>query len=148
MQCRIPRSDIPDVALEMLHIHGVEADDGRIEAHVRFGDMGTEVVWRSMFSKVGFSSIERGEEGFDRFSVGFLCPVAGFSILVESSQGNDEGSLRGEPRLVDTIVDVIVRPIIRSFDFFPQILGKQVDFLIFFWNDVVKFCIKHAYDFA
>ena len=40
---RIPRSNIADVALEVLHVHGIKADDRRIEAHVGFGDRGAVV---------------------------------------------------------------------------------------------------------
>lgn len=45
MDIRIPRSDVPDVRLEVLHIDGIEADDGRVEAHVGFGDVVAVVEW-------------------------------------------------------------------------------------------------------
>ena len=37
MQSRITRADIADVALEMLHVDGVEADDGDVQADISFG---------------------------------------------------------------------------------------------------------------
>jgi hypothetical protein len=30
----VAAADVADVALEVLHVDGVEADDGRVEAHV------------------------------------------------------------------------------------------------------------------
>jgi hypothetical protein len=40
MQRRVPRANIADVALEVLHVHGIEADDGCEQPHVGFGDGG------------------------------------------------------------------------------------------------------------
>lgn len=72
MQSRITRSDITDVALEMLHIDGVEANDGGVEANVCFGDIGTEIVGSSVFGKVSFGAVEGGEKGFDGLFISFL----------------------------------------------------------------------------
>lgn len=72
MQRRVARSDITDVALEMLHIDGVEANDGGIEANIGFRDIGTEIVRSSVFSKVSFRAVERGEKGLDGFFICFL----------------------------------------------------------------------------
>ena len=44
MQCGVSGADVADVAFEMLHVHGVEADDGCVETDVGFGDVGAEVV--------------------------------------------------------------------------------------------------------
>ena len=72
MQRRITRSDITDIALEMLHIHGVEANDGSVQANVCFGDTGTKIVGSSVFGKVSFGAIEGVEEGFEGFFISFL----------------------------------------------------------------------------
>ena len=72
MQRRITRPDITDVTLEMLHIDRVEANDGSVEANVRFGYVGTKVVGSGVFSKVSFGAVERGEKGLDGFLIGFL----------------------------------------------------------------------------
>jgi len=58
----------------MLHVDGVEADDGGVKAYVRFCDVLTEVVWCGVFRKVLFGAVERGEERLDGFFVGFLRP--------------------------------------------------------------------------
>ena len=34
VQVRIPGADVADVALEVLDVDGIEADDGRVEPHV------------------------------------------------------------------------------------------------------------------
>ena len=73
MQRRITRPDITNITLEMLHIDRVEANDGSVEANVRFGYVGTKVVGSGVFSKVSFGAVERGEKGFDGFLIGFLC---------------------------------------------------------------------------
>ena len=44
MQRGVSGADVADVAFEMLHVHGVEADDGCVETDVGFGDGGAEVV--------------------------------------------------------------------------------------------------------
>ena len=75
MQRRVSRPDIPQIALEMLHVHGVEADDGRVQAHVRFGDVRAEVVGSRGGGEVFFDAVERGEECRYGFFVGFLRSV-------------------------------------------------------------------------
>ena len=50
MQSRITGSDITDVALEMLHIDWVEANNSSIEANICFSDLGTEVIRSSVFN--------------------------------------------------------------------------------------------------
>lgn len=72
VQRRITRSDVTNVALEMLHIDGIEANDGGVEANVCFGDVGTKVVGSSVFSKVSFGAVEGGEKGFDGLFISFL----------------------------------------------------------------------------
>ena len=56
----------------MLDVDGVEADDGRVETDVGFGDVGAEVVGDGVLGEVGFGAGEGGEEGVDGFFVGFL----------------------------------------------------------------------------
>jgi hypothetical protein len=44
---RVTTTNITDVALEVLHIHGIETDNGREETDICFCDMrGGEKVWR------------------------------------------------------------------------------------------------------
>ena len=76
MQGRVAATDIADVAFEMLHVDGVEADDGGVEADIGFGDGGAEVI-RSfcvvvLLGEVGFGAVEGGEEGLDGGFVGGL----------------------------------------------------------------------------
>jgi len=56
-------ADVFDVAFEVLHVDGVEADDGRIEANVGLGDVGTEVVRTGLGRKVSIRPVERAEKG-------------------------------------------------------------------------------------
>ncbi len=95
VQRRKPGSDVTDVAFEMLDVDGVEADDGRVEADVCFGDVGSEVVGCGVFCEVGFGAVEGGEEGADGFFVGFLCAKGeGFQLWKELIWGG-----KGEGRV-------------------------------------------------
>ncbi len=99
VQRRISRSDVSNVALEMLYVHGIEADDGGVEAHVCFGDVLAVVVGSGVLGEVCFGAVEGGEEGGDGLFVGVL------------------GG--GEAGLVDAVVDVVVCPLVCGFDVFP-----------------------------
>ena len=72
MQRRETRADVADVAFEMLHVDGVEADYGCVEPDVGFGDVRAEVVGGGVGGEVGFRAVEGREEGVDGFFVGFL----------------------------------------------------------------------------
>lgn len=59
----VPRANVPDVALEVLDVDGVEADDGCEEADVCFGDCGGgEEVGGRGGGEEGFEAVEGGEE--------------------------------------------------------------------------------------
>ena len=58
MQRGVSRSDVTDVALEVLHIDWIEANNGSVEANICFRDVGTKVVWSTVLSEVGFSAVE------------------------------------------------------------------------------------------
>ncbi len=77
----------------MLDVDGVEADDGRVEPDVGFGDVRPEVVGCGVLCEVGFGAVEGGEERADGFFVGFLRAKGGeFFLAVE---GIDIGCLGG-----------------------------------------------------
>lgn len=60
---RIARADIADVALEVLDVDGVEADDGRVEADVDFREARAVVVGAWGGGEVGLDAVEGVEEG-------------------------------------------------------------------------------------
>lgn len=72
---RVSAANVSDVALEVLDVDGIEADDGRVEADVCFGDTVAIVVWTGRLGEVLFSSVERGEECCYGFDVGVLRPM-------------------------------------------------------------------------
>jgi hypothetical protein len=84
MDSGIAAADIADVAFEVLDIHRIEAGDGHVQAYVRFGDVGAEVV-RALGScgglelRLGF--VEVSEEFGHGAVVGFL--AAGESGLAK-----------------------------------------------------------------
>ena len=72
MQRGIAGPDVADVALEMLDVHRIEADDGGVEPHVGLGELRAKIVRIGVRGEVGFGAIERSEEGLYAFLVGFL----------------------------------------------------------------------------
>lgn len=61
----IPGTDIADVALEVLHVHGIEADDGHEETNVDFCKRRAEPVGLVRvgrdFRQMGFGAVQGGE---------------------------------------------------------------------------------------
>lgn len=117
-------ADIAEVALEVLDVDGVEADDGGVETDIGFCDVGAvveRVVLGLHSCEVGFDFVEVGEEGCDGFVVGFLgCCEAG---------------------AVDAVVDVVVGPVVCGFDFAVQAWWEGVDGLVGVWEEVVELVI-------
>ena len=72
VQIRISTSDIADVALEVLDIHRVESNNGRIEPDIHLCHTIAEVVWPSVLGQICLCSIERLEEDIDILLIRFL----------------------------------------------------------------------------
>lgn len=131
---RVPRADVAHVALEVLHVHGVEAHDGRVQPDVGLGDGRAEVERR----RVVLGSLFRGQVGLD--------PVQGRE---ERRDGSLVGFLRrGEAGLVDPVVDVVVGPVVGGFDLGAEVRREEVDLSVLFWEEVVEFIVEHADDFG
>lgn len=128
MQRWIPRSDVPNITLEMLHVNRIEADDGGVQTNIRLGDVLAVIIRSRVFSQMFFSTVQRSEKGVHGLFVGFL-------------RG-------GEAGLVDAVVDVVVGPVVCAFDVLSQVFGEKVDFLIFLGQEIIKFGIEHADDLA
>lgn len=127
VQIGISAANISDVALEVLDVDGVEADDGRIEADVGLGDLVAEVERSRRFSEVGFGAVERFEELLDILLVRFLgCREAGF---------------------VHAVVDVVISPGVGFFDLGLEVFGEEDDVFVFVLDQVVEFRVEHADDF-
>lgn len=61
MNSRIPRPNVTNIRLEVLHVYGVEADDGREQPDVDLCDIFAEVIGRRRgvcFGQVFFDSVE------------------------------------------------------------------------------------------
>jgi hypothetical protein len=68
----VATADVADVALEVLNIDGVEADDGCVEAHIELSQFVTKVEWTTGFGKLLLCTIERLEQSLDILFVCFL----------------------------------------------------------------------------
>ena len=75
-------ANVADVALEVLHIYGVEANDRGEKADVGFGDGVAEVVRVGLGGEMGLDAGKGGEEGGDGGFVGVLCAVGDKGMLV------------------------------------------------------------------
>lgn len=121
---RVAGADVANVALEVLHVDGVEADDGREESDVGLGDRVAKVVLAAFLvalRKVGFGAVERGEERRDVALVRFL-------------RG-------GEAGFVDAVVDVVVGPGVCFFNLGLELCREEVYVLVLVLDQVVKLVI-------
>lgn len=125
VQRRVPRADIADVALEMLHIDRVEADDGSVESHIRLRDVLAEIVGCGVLRQVSLCPVQRRKEGSDRLLVGILGPTNSVSMCHHHRAGK-LAILLCESGLVDSVVNVVVSPLIRFFYLILEIFGEQV----------------------
>lgn len=120
-------------------------------------------------AKVSFGAVEGGEEGVESFFVGFLRSVfgeergggeirrriqlgkgvGGRRSMCYCKEGEEVGvnSLR-ETSLVDTVVDIIVRPFVDSFDFLPQMFGVKINLLVLLGQKIIELIVEHADDFT
>ena len=128
MQRRIPRANISDVAFEMLDVHRIKADDGRVQSHIRFGDALSEIERRCLLREMLLCAVEGREERLNGFLV---CGLGG-----------------GEAGFIDAVVDVVVGPVVRAFDLTSKFLGKQINGLVLLREQVVEFGVEHADDLA
>lgn len=128
MQCRIPGADIPDIALEMLLVHGVEAHDRHIQAHIRLCDIIAEVV---------------GAGGGGQM---FLRAVEGFK---EASDGGFvDGLVAADAAFVDAVVDVVVGPLVCFFDLCAEGFREEIHGCVGGGEEGVEFGVHHADDLA
>lgn len=77
-----------------------------------------ELVWFVVGSKMFFGMIESFEESSD---VLFVC-----------------GGFGSEVRFVDVVVDQVVDLGVVFFDFRVEVGGVEVDFVVFFFDEIVK----------
>lgn len=75
MEVGISAADIAEVALEVLNVDCVEADDGREQTHVGLGKTVAEVERSRRLCEVCFCAVERFEELSYSFFVCLLAPV-------------------------------------------------------------------------
>lgn len=115
MQVRIPAANVADVALKVLHVHGVEAHQRHVQPDVCLGDVLAKVV----------RSLCLGSEML-------LCAV-------ESLEQSDDGRLvglgaGGEAGPVDAVVDEVVRPLVGLFDLALEALWVENNGAVLFLN--------------
>lgn len=69
-------------------------------------------------------------------------------MSVETLGVMERQDVRGKARLVDTVVDVIVSPLVRLLDLRLQVLREKNHVLVLVVQQVVEFSVEHANDLA
>jgi hypothetical protein len=118
MNRRISTSNIPNITLEVLHIHGIEPDNRHEQTDINLGQHIPEPVWARVAGKVLLGAVEGFEEGGDVALVGI-----GFG---------------GEAGLVDAVVDEVVDPAVGFFDFGAEVGGVEIDLPVLLFDEVVE----------
>lgn len=119
VQPGVPAPDVPDIALEVLHVDRVEADERDVQADVGLGDLVAKVERpRRVLREVRFCAVQGGEEGLD-------------VLLVGLGRGCEAG-------LVHAVVDEIVGPLVGIVNLLSQILRVEVDLFVLVFYEVIK----------
>lgn len=131
MQLRIPRPDVTQITLEVLHIHHVKPHDGREQPHIRL---------RQPLPHVKRPLLRRPCQIR-------LRPV---QALEQPRHGLFVGALRRrEPRLIHAVIDVVVRPRVHRLDSVAEVSGEQVELrrlVAGVVQQVVELGVEHADD--
>lgn len=106
VQVGVAGADIADIALEVLDIDGVEADYGRVEPDIGFGDGRAEVV--------GTFGVSGGEMGLCAVEGAKQCVHVAFISVLR----------RREARFVHAVIDLVIRPGVRLLDGGFQVCGE------------------------
>lgn len=69
---RITGPDIPQICLEMLDIHSIEADNRGVKTNIGLCDLVPEVIWTWTSGQMLFNTIKRGEECSHSFLICLL----------------------------------------------------------------------------
>lgn len=118
MNRRIPTSNIPNITLEVLHIHRVEPNDGNKQSDIHLSQHVSEPVWTRVAGEVLLCAVEGFEEG-------------GHVALVGIGFGREAG-------FVDAVVDEVVDPAVGFFDFGAEVGWVEVDFAVLLFDEVVE----------
>lgn len=62
VQCRVATANVPYIALEVLHIDWVEADDSSVKSHISFCETITIIKWCSILGEMLLGTVQRLEE--------------------------------------------------------------------------------------
>lgn len=144
MKVRVSTADVANIALEVLDVYRVEADDGGEKADISLSQPITKVKWTFRFFKVRLRMVEGLEQGVDVFLVGLLC--SGSRSVSDASI--EKIDIRCKARLIHAVVDVVVSPFIRLHDLSLQVFGKQVNSLVLLRQEMVECCVEHPDDLA
>jgi len=76
VKCWIARPDLLQIALKVLVVYGVEADDRRVQTNVGFRDVLAKVIGPALLRcKMSFGFVQGLEEGGHVLFVCFLCSI-------------------------------------------------------------------------
>jgi len=145
VQVGVAATDVTNVALEVLDIDCIESDDGRVETHIGFSQSIAKIEWAAGFGKVCFSTVQGLEQCLDVLLICLLCSgclSARFVVHVVTQYS------RGKSGLVDTVVYIIVGPLVSLFDVLLEIRWEKIDLCNLFRQKMVKGMVEHPDDFT
>lgn len=61
---------------------------------------------------------------------------------------DEEASVRSKARFVNSVVDIVIGPVICPFNLCSQSLRKEINALVLIGNYVIELRVEHAYDFT
>jgi len=126
VQSRISTSNIPEIGLEVLDVDRVEADDSRIQPNIRLRNLLPKIIRPRPLSQMLLRTIQRLKKRSN-------------SLLVRLLRSR-------EPTLINSVIDIIIRPLVSLFNLPLQFLRQKVQFLVFAFEQMVEFMIEHADD--
>lgn len=118
----VARADIADVALEVLNVDWVKADDGYVESDISLSETGAVIIWSLGLhrGKMSLGAVEGAEQGAYVAKIG------------------DAGC--GKTGLIDAVIDEVVCPSVGLFNGSVEIFRKEVDgrMTVRFWEDRIE----------
>lgn len=144
VQVGVATADVANVALEVLDVDSIEANDRCVEANIELGQLVTKVERTAGFGKILLCAVKRLEQSLNVLFVSFLC--AGNKSV--NDRNDCKSRIRCKARLVNTVVDVVVSPFISLFDLLLEIGRQEIDLLELLREEIIESVVEHSNDLA
>jgi len=127
----------PKIALEMLDIYRVKADNSRIQADIRLREDLPEKIWPIRVLENLLNTVEGLEYFCDGCFVGFLFPMR-VLVTISHTHTPSRHRLRRKPGFINPVIHSSINPLIQLINLLSEILGIVCDPLLALINKVIK----------